>query len=57
MRSVLSKDDNARRLRNSLVTEALPASNIPFMRHLDVLAAEAAMSPMPWMGEFDEVPP
>jgi hypothetical protein len=27
-------------LRNSLVTEALPASNIPFMRHLDVLVAE-----------------
>ncbi len=40
MRSVLSKDDNARRLGNSLVTEALPASNIPFMRHLDVLVAE-----------------
>src|ERR1700722_8288873 len=40
MRSVLSKDDNVRRLGNSLVTEALPASNIPFMRHLDVLAAE-----------------
>ena len=40
MRAVLSKDDNARRLRNSLVTEALPASNIPFMRHLDVLVAE-----------------
>jgi len=40
MRAVLSADDNARRLRNSLVTEALPASNIPFMRHLDVLVAE-----------------
>jgi hypothetical protein len=40
MRAVLSKDDNARRLRNSLVTEALPTSNIPFMRHLDVLVAE-----------------
>ena len=40
MRAVLSEEDNARRLRNSLVTEALPASNIPFMRHLDVLAAE-----------------
>ena len=40
MRSLLSKDDNARRLGNSLVTEALPASNIPFMRHLDVLVAE-----------------
>lgn len=40
MRSLLSKDDNARRLGNSLVTEALPTSNIPFMRHLDVLVAE-----------------
>ena len=40
MRSLLSKDDNARRLGNSLVTEALPTSNIPFMRHLDVLMAE-----------------
>jgi hypothetical protein len=40
MRAVLSTDDNARRLRNSLVTEALPPSNIPFMRHLDVLVAE-----------------
>ena len=40
MRAVLSTDDNARRLRNSRVTEALPASNIPFMRHLDVLVAE-----------------
>jgi PucR C-terminal helix-turn-helix domain len=40
MRAVLSGDDNARRLRDSLVTEALPASNIPFMRHLDVLVAE-----------------
>ena len=40
MRAVLSEDDNARRLRNGLVTEALPASNIPFMRHLDVLVAE-----------------
>ena len=40
MRAVLSAEDNARRLRNSLVTEALPASNIPFMRHLDVLVAE-----------------
>ena len=40
MRAVLSEEDNAGRLRNSLVTEALPASNIPFMRHLDVLVAE-----------------
>src|ERR1700723_3837012 len=40
MRSVLSKDDNARRFGDSLVTESLPASNIPFMRHLDVLVAE-----------------
>ena len=40
MRAVLSEGDNARRLRDSLVTEALPASNIPFMRHLDVLVAE-----------------
>ena len=40
MRAVLSKGDNDRRLRDSLVTEALPASNIPFMRHLDVLVAE-----------------
>jgi hypothetical protein len=40
MRAVLSGDDNTRRLGNSLVTEALPASNIPFMRHLDVLVAE-----------------
>src|SRR5579863_10282774 len=39
MRAVLSKHDNAGRLRDSLVTAALPASNIPFMRHLDVLAA------------------
>jgi hypothetical protein len=39
MRSVLSADDNAGRLRHLLVTEALPASNIPFMRHLDVLVA------------------
>ena len=40
MRAVLSEQDNAGRLRNSLVTEALPTSNIPFMRHLDVLVAE-----------------
>ena len=40
MRAVLSEEDNAGRLRNRLVTEALPASNIPFMRHLDVLVAE-----------------
>ena len=40
MRAVLSEEDNARRLRNNLVTEALPTSNIPFMRHLDVLVAE-----------------
>jgi len=40
MRAVLSTDDNAGRLRHWLVTEALPPSNIPFMRHLDVLAAE-----------------
>jgi hypothetical protein len=39
MRAVLSEEDNARRLRNSRVTEALPTSNIPFMRHLDVLVA------------------
>ena len=45
MRSVLSKDDNARHLGNSLVTEALPTSNIPFMRHLDVLVA--AWPPVP----------
>jgi PucR C-terminal helix-turn-helix domain len=36
----LSEDDNTGRLRHRLVTEALPASNIPFMRHLDVLVAE-----------------
>jgi hypothetical protein len=40
MRAVLSPDDNARRFGDSPVTEALPASNIPFMRHLDVLVAE-----------------
>ena len=40
MRSVLSNRDNARRLGDSLVTEALPPSNIAFMRHLDVLVAE-----------------
>lgn len=40
MWAVLSKNDNARRSSDSLVTEALPASNIPFMRHLDVLVAE-----------------
>jgi hypothetical protein len=40
MLAVLSEDDNAGRLRHRRVTEALPASNIPFMRHLDVLVAE-----------------
>jgi PucR-like helix-turn-helix protein/diguanylate cyclase with GGDEF domain len=40
MRAVLSTHDNARRFGDGLVTEALPASNIPFMRHLDVLVAE-----------------
>jgi hypothetical protein len=51
MRSVLSKDDNARHLGDSLVTEALPASNIPFMRHLDVLAEWPPVPPeaVSWM--------
>src|ERR1700733_2197474 len=52
MRAVLSEEDNARRLRDSLVTEALPASNIPFMRHLDVLVAESPPGPpeaVSWM--------
>jgi PucR C-terminal helix-turn-helix domain/GGDEF-like domain len=40
MAAVLSGRDNAARLRHRLVTESLPASNIPFMRHLDVLAAQ-----------------
>jgi hypothetical protein len=40
MGTVLFKDDNARPASGTLVTEPLPASNIPFMRHLDVLVAE-----------------
>jgi PucR C-terminal helix-turn-helix domain/GGDEF-like domain len=45
MRAVLSAADNRAadnpgRLSGSLVTEALPTSNIPFMRHPDVLVAQ-----------------
>ena len=40
MGAVLSEDDNTRRSGGSRVTEALPTSNIPFMRHLDVVVAE-----------------
>src|SRR3984885_12985133 len=45
MRAVLSEQDNAGRLRNSLGTEGVPASNLPFMRHRDALAA--AWPPVP----------
>jgi hypothetical protein len=40
MPATLSANDNMRRASGTLVTEPLPASNIPFMRHLDVLVAE-----------------